>query len=134
MVRRDDDDDEAIGVEDDGAADRSAAIGDEAVDVAVDEVVVLAAPGAIGPGSRRTPPESTWKWTLPNVMSIPPRRPEKAEREASECGVNSKDPKRIEFPEFGDDGDDAGEVVADMIGTADVVSCTNRFPTDGASC
>jgi hypothetical protein len=101
MVRCDDDD---VGVDTDDVADKSIAIGDEAVDVAVNEVVVLAAPGAIGSGSRRTPPESTRKWTLPNVMSIPPRRPEKAERDASLCGVKSKDPKRIEFPELGDDG------------------------------
>jgi hypothetical protein len=40
--------------------------------------------------------------------------------------VNSKDPKRIEFPEFGDDGADggcdAGEDVADTVETADEVS------------
>ena len=70
-------------------------------------------------------------------MSIPPRRPEKAERDASVCGVNSKDPKRIEFPEFGDDGvddsGDAGGVTADTIETADEVPCTRRFPTDGAN-
>ena len=70
-------------------------------------------------------------------MSNPPHRPEKAGRDASVCGVNSKDPKRIEFPEFGDDGadgdGDAGEDVADTIGLADEVPCTSRFPTDGAN-
>ncbi len=71
-------------------------------------------------------------------MSIPPRRPEKAERDASVCGVNSKDPKRIEFPELGDEGaddgvGDAGEVVVDTIGSADEVPCTSRFPTDGTN-
>ena len=76
-----------------GVADSSTAVGDEAVDVVVDDVVVVAAPGAIGPGRRRTPPESTRKWTLPNVMSNPPRRPEKTGRDTSVCGVNSKDPK-----------------------------------------
>jgi hypothetical protein len=71
-------------------------------------------------------------------MSNPPRRPEKAEHDESLCGVNSKDPKRIEFPEFGDEGadgdvDDVGDDVADMIGAADEVPCTSRFPTDGAN-
>ena len=92
-MRRDDGDDDDAGLDTDDAANKSTAIGDEAVEVAVDEVMVFAAPGAIRPGNRRTPPESTRKWTLPNVMSIPPRRPEKAERDASVCGVNSKDPK-----------------------------------------
>ena len=137
IVRRDDDDDGDVGVDTDGATDRSTVVGDEAVDVAVDEVAVFAVPEAIGSGSRGMPPESTRKWTLPNVMSIPPRRPEKAERDASVCGVNSKDPKRIEFPEFGDDGadggGDAGEDVADTIGLADEVPCTSRLPTDGAN-
>ena len=133
VVRCDDDDEEDAGVDTNGAADRSTAVDDEEVDVAVDDVVVVAAPGAIGPGSRRTPPESTRKWTLPNVMSIPPRRSEKAERDASACGVNSKDPKRIEFPEFGDDDGDAGEDVVDMTGTAYEVPCTNRVPTDSAN-
>jgi hypothetical protein len=70
-------------------------------------------------------------------MSIPPRRPEKAERDASVCRVNSKDPKRTEFPELGDDGvgddGDAGGVVANTIGTADEVHCTSRFPTYGVN-
>jgi hypothetical protein len=47
-------------------------------------------------------------------MSNPSGRPEKAERDESLCVVNSKDPNRIKFPEFGDEGaddgvDDAGE-------------------------
>jgi hypothetical protein len=137
-VWHDDDADDVAEVGDDGAADRSAVIGDEAVGVAVDEVVALAALGAIGPRSRMTPLESMRKRTLRNVMSIPPRRPKKVERDASVCGVNSKDPNRIEFLELGDDeadgADDAGEVTTDVIGTADVVSCTNRFPIDGANC
>jgi hypothetical protein len=66
-------------------------------------------------------------------MSIPPQRPEKAERDVLVCGVNSKDPKRIEFPEYGDDGagdgGHTGEDEADTIGTTDEVSCTSRFPT-----
>jgi hypothetical protein len=70
-------------------------------------------------------------------MSIPPRRPKKVERDASVCRVNSKDPKRIEFPELGNDGanDDGnvGGVVVDAIGTADEVPCTNRVPTDSAN-
>jgi hypothetical protein len=94
--------------------------------------VVFITLGAIGSGSRRTPPESTWKWTLLNIMSIPPRRPKKAKRDALVCGVNSKDLKRIEFPELGDDGaDDGGDAVGvttNMIGTIDEVPCTDRFP------
>jgi hypothetical protein len=139
MVRRSDadDDDGDAGVDTDDAADRSAAVGDEAVDVAVNEVAIVTMPKLIMSGSRRTPPESTRKWTLPNVMSIPPHRPEKAERDALVCGVNSKDPKRIKFPVFGDDGagdgGHAGEYEADTIGTADEVSCTSRFPTDDAN-
>jgi hypothetical protein len=43
---------------------------------------------------------------LLNVMSMPSRSPEEAERDASVCGVNSRDPKRIEFHEIGDDGAD----------------------------
>jgi hypothetical protein len=61
MVRRDDDDDIEAGVDTEGAVDRSTTVGDEAVDVVVDEVVDFAAPEAIGSGSRRTPPESTRK-------------------------------------------------------------------------
>jgi hypothetical protein len=53
------------------------------MDVAVDEVVAVAAPEVIGSGIRRTPPELTRKWTLPNVTSIMSRWPEKAERDAS---------------------------------------------------
>jgi hypothetical protein len=85
MVRRSDadDDDGDAGVDTDDAADRSAAVGDEAVDVAVNEVAIVTMPKLIMSGSRRTPPESTRKWTLPSVMSIPPRRPEKAKRDAS---------------------------------------------------
>ena len=71
-------------------------------------------------------------------MSIPPRRPEKAERDASLCGVHSKDPKRIEFPELGDEGagddvSDADGVVDDMIEAADDEPCADRVPTDGAN-
>jgi hypothetical protein len=77
MVRRDDDDDGDAGVDTDDATDRSTTIGDEVVDVAVDKVEVFVAPGAIGPGNPRMPPDSTQKWTLPNVMSIPSRKTEK---------------------------------------------------------
>jgi hypothetical protein len=49
--------------------------------------------------------------------------------------VNSKDPKRIEFPEIGDDGadggGDVGEGASDTIGTTYEVPCTSRVPTDG---
>jgi hypothetical protein len=93
VVRSDDVDVEDVGVDTDDIADKSTVIGDEAVDATVHQVVVLDVLGAIGSGSRRMPPESTQKWTLPNVMSIPSRRPEKAERDVSLCGVNSKDPK-----------------------------------------
>jgi hypothetical protein len=82
MVWRDDDDHGDAGVDTDGAADRSTAVGDEAVDLVVYEFMVFAVPEAIGPGSRRTPLESMRKWTLPNVISIPPRRPKKAERDS----------------------------------------------------
>ena len=41
-------------------------------------------------------------------------------------------PKRIGLPNFGDDG--ADEVVDDMMGSADVRSCADRVPTDGANC
>jgi hypothetical protein len=44
MVRRDDYDDGEAGVDTNGAADRSTVIGDEAVDVAVDEVAAVTAP------------------------------------------------------------------------------------------
>jgi hypothetical protein len=81
VVRHDDGDDKGAGVDTDDEADRWAAIGDEAVDVAVDEAVVFVSPGAIEPESRRRPPKSTRKWTLPNVMSILPLRPEKAGRD-----------------------------------------------------
>jgi hypothetical protein len=71
-------------------------------------------------------------------MSNPPCRPEKAERDESLYGVNLKDPKRIEFPELGDEGaddgfGDAGEVVVDTTGDADEVPCTSRLPTDRAN-
>ena len=72
-------------------------------------------------------------------MPKPPCRSEKAGRDKSLCGVNSKDPNRIEFPRFGDEeaGGDAGDVdeaADDMAEAADAGSCANRFPTDGANC
>jgi hypothetical protein len=79
----DDDDDDEDGGVDTGATDRSATVGDEAVHVAVDEVAAATTPEVIASESRRTPPELARKCTLPNVMSIPPRRSEKAERDAS---------------------------------------------------
>jgi hypothetical protein len=51
MVRRIDDDDGDVGVDTDDAADKSAAVSDEAVDVAVDEVAAIASPEVIGSGS-----------------------------------------------------------------------------------
>ena len=36
-------------------------------------------------------------------MPSPPCRSEKVERDELSCGVNSKDPNRIEFPELGDE-------------------------------
>jgi hypothetical protein len=68
-----------------------------------------------------------------------PCRSEKFERDESLCGVNSKEPKRIEFPKLGDEGagGDAGgvdEASDDMVGSADDESCANRVPTEGANC
>ena len=134
VVRRDDDADgddgaDVIEVADavvvKVAVDKSAAVGDEANDVAVDEVTTVVRPEVIGSGSRRTPPVLMLRWTLPNAMSTPPRRPEKAERDAKAWGMNSKDPKQIESSKIGDDGadgdDDASKDVADTIGTCDDV-------------
>jgi ribosomal protein S1 len=78
------------------------------------------------------------KWTLPNVIPSPPCRSEKIGRDESLCGVNLKDPNRIEFPEFGNEGADVNvgdvdEVAVDMIEKSDDVPCANRFPTDGAN-
>ena len=85
-MRRDDDDEadvidvvDAVFVE--VAADKSAAAGDEALDVVVDEVATAVRPEVIGSGSRRMPPTLMLRWTLLNAISIPPRRPEKAERD-----------------------------------------------------
>jgi hypothetical protein len=90
MVRRDDDGADVSDVADevvvDVAADKIAAVGDEAEDVAVDEVGTVLRPEVIEFGSRRTPPALMLRWTLPNVMSIPVRRPEKAERDAKAWG------------------------------------------------
>jgi hypothetical protein len=56
LVRRDDDDDdEDTGVDTDGTADRSTVVGDEAIDVVVDEVVIFSVPGAIGPEDKQRP-------------------------------------------------------------------------------
>jgi hypothetical protein len=91
MVRRDDDDDDdarvdVINIGDavvlEVAANKSAMVDDEAVDVAVDKATDDAGPEVIGSGSRRTPPALMLRWTLPNIMSIPPCRLEKAERDA----------------------------------------------------
>jgi hypothetical protein len=145
VVRRDDDADgddradvidvaDAVDVE--VASGKSATVGDVAKDVAVDEVTTAVRPEVIGSGSRRTPPTLLLRWTLPNAMSIPPRRPKKDERDANAWGVNSKDPKQIGSSKIGDDEADdenAGEDVADTIGTADDVLRTSRFPTDGAN-
>ena len=77
------------------------------------------------------------KWTLPNVAAMLPRGPRGVERNASVCGVNSRDPQRIEFLKFVGDGadgiGDAGKDVVDVIGAADEVPCTRRIPTDGAN-
>jgi hypothetical protein len=72
-------------------------------------------------------------------MPSPPCRSEKIERDELSCGVNSKDPNRIEFPELGDEGADdiAGdddEAAESMAEGTDVESCADRFPTDGANC
>jgi hypothetical protein len=102
MMRRDGDADGDIGADIidiadavvvEVAANKSTAVGDEVVDVAVDEVATAVRPEVIGSGSRRTPPALMLRWTLPNVMSILARRPEKAERDAKAWWVNSKDPK-----------------------------------------
>jgi hypothetical protein len=86
VVRRDDDDGadvidvvDAVVVE--VEADKSAATGDEALDVVVDEVATAVRPEVIGSGSRKMPPSLMLRWTLPNAISIPPRRPEKVERD-----------------------------------------------------
>jgi hypothetical protein len=93
MVWRDDDGDAGADVIDAGGAvvvevatDKSSMIGDEAVDVAVDEVATAAGPEVIASGSSRTPSALMLRWTLLNVMSIPPCRPEKAERDAKAWG------------------------------------------------
>jgi hypothetical protein len=95
VVRRDDeaDGDDGADVIDDVdavvvevAADKSAAVGDEVVDVAVDELAITARPEVIGSGSRETPPALILRWTLPNGRSIPPRRPEKDECDAKAWG------------------------------------------------
>jgi hypothetical protein len=54
------------------AVDKSATVSDEAVDIAVDEVTVSAEPEVIWSRSRRTPPALMLRWTLANLMSIPP--------------------------------------------------------------
>ena len=78
------------------------------------------------------------KWTPPNVVSMSPRNSKGVGRGVPLRGVNSKDPKRIEFPELDDEGadDDFGDAdpkEAGEIGAADEVPCTDRFPTDGAN-
>jgi hypothetical protein len=135
VERREDVGGEDVGVDADNVVDRSTVIGDEAVDTAVDETTFLDVNGS---GSRRMPSASTQEWMLPNVISNPPCRPEKAERGESVCGVHSKDPKRMDFPILSDEGaddgvSDAGGVVVDTIGAADEVPCTSRFPTDVAT-
>ena len=93
-----DDDEEAdmigvAGVVDEVAADRSAAAGDEAADIVANGAAAATGPERIGSGRRRMPPALMLRWTLPIARSIPPRRPEKVERDEKECGVNSNDPK-----------------------------------------
>jgi hypothetical protein len=105
-------------VADEVAADVSAAVGDEATDVA-DVFAIATCIGGIGSGSRRTPPELMLRRMLPSIRSTPPRRPEKAERDVKVCGVNSKEPKLIESSRIGEDDADAS--VAGAIGTADEV-------------
>jgi hypothetical protein len=122
MVLRDDDADgddgadtiSVAGVVDEVAADRSDTVGDEAADVAVDEVVTTVGPERIGSGSRRMPPALMVRWTLPIARSILSRKLEKAECDAKGCGVNSKDPKKIESSKIGDDGADEVDADADV--------------------
>jgi hypothetical protein len=112
------------GVDDEVAVDSLVAIGDEVADVAADGAAAAAGPERIGSGRRRTPPALMLRWTLPIARSIPPRKPEKAERDEKGCGVNSNDPKQIESStadEGGTDDDDANADVAGAIRTADVV-------------
>jgi hypothetical protein len=78
---------------DEVAADRSAAVGDEAADVAVDEVATTAGPEVIGSGSRRTPPSLMLRWTLRNTISILPRRPEKVEHDEKAWGGKLEGPE-----------------------------------------
>jgi ribose 5-phosphate isomerase len=89
-------------------------VGDEASDRAVDEVADVVGLERIGLGSRRTPPALMLRWMLPIARSIPPCKPEKAEHEAKGCGVNSKDPKKIESSKIGDDGADEVDADADV--------------------
>jgi hypothetical protein len=75
---------------------------------------------------------------LPNVIPNPACRSETIGRDESLCGVNSKDPNRIDFSELGDEGagdnaSDADEVVDEMTEAADNEPCANRVPTDGAN-
>jgi hypothetical protein len=64
------------------AADKPSTVGDEAVDVIVDECATATRPEVFGSRSCRMPPMLMLRWTLPNVISIPSCRPEKAERVA----------------------------------------------------
>jgi hypothetical protein len=100
------------GMVDEVEAERSAAVGDEAAEVATDRAAATTGPERIGSGRRRTPPALMLRWTLPIARSIPPRRPEKVECDEKGCGVNSKDPKQIESSrasegESGEDDADA---------------------------
>jgi hypothetical protein len=81
------------GVDDEVAVDSLVAIGDEAADVVAYGAASVAGPERIGSGRCRMPPALMLRWTLPIARSIPPRRPEKGERDEKGCGVNSKDPK-----------------------------------------
>jgi hypothetical protein len=95
VVQRDDDTEvdngaDAIGfadpVVDEVVANSSAAVGDDAKGVSVDEVTTTTGPEVIGSGSRRTPPALMLMWTLQNAMSIPSRRYEKSELDTEAWG------------------------------------------------
>jgi hypothetical protein len=94
VVRRGDDADvdegadkiSVVGTVDEFAADRSAMVGDEATDVAVDEVATAAGPEKIRSEGRRTPPVLMLRWTLPIARSILPHKPEKAEHDVKVWG------------------------------------------------
>ena len=105
---------------------------EEVDDAGLDEVETLggamrsAGPSWIGSESRTVPMVLTWNRKLSKARSNPLRRDPKSRRCAGECGVNSREPKKICSARVDDP-----TIVWAGAGESMIPAC--ELPTDGAN-